>query len=265
VRSLLPRLQLIELMDQAWFPAWLRRYQTDLLVFAWRSLAPRDAVAGQLAEVLERGEHRTLVDLCSGSGGPALLLARALRKRLGSRLAVVLTDLYPNPDLPLDDGASYWPEPVDARTIDPALSGVRTLFGSFHHFAPDDARAILADARRAGAPVAVYEMTSRTLRCLCLIVLQALFGPLIFTPFIRPLGWQRLVLTYVVPLVSLSLLVDGVVSVFRSYTPGEMLDLAGADRDEEHAWRAGTVGGIILPIVYLNGEPRERRRTGSLP
>jgi hypothetical protein len=255
MRSVLPRLQLVELMDLPWFPGWLRRYQTDLLVFAWRGLAPRGAIAGQLTELLASSESSTLVDLCSGSGGPAISLVRALRKRSGQPLELVLTDLYPNPDLPLGEGASYWPEPVDARAIDPALVGVRTLFGSFHHFAPEQAREILADARRRGQPIAVYEVTSRTARCLFLIILH-LFGPLVFTPFVRPFSWRRLLFTYAVPLVSLSLIVDGVVSVFRTYTPLEMLELARGDGDAPYDWRSGTLGWSVLPIVYLNGQPR---------
>ncbi len=256
MRSVLPRLQLVELMDLPWFPDWLRRYQTDLLVFAWRCLAPRDEISGQLGELLSPSGD-TLVDLCSGSGGLATRLVRDVRERGHASLRLILTDLYPHTELSTEDGVSYWPEPVDARAIGPDLQGVRTLFAGLHHFPPEEAAAILADARRSRQPIAVYELTTRTVRCLVLILLQALFGTLIFTPFIRPFSGRRLLLTYLLPLVSATLVVDGVVSVFRSYSPQELLAMAGGDGDPDYRWRAGTVGGALVPIVYLLGEPRD--------
>lgn len=243
-------------MDLAWFPGWLRRFQTDLLVFAWRCFAPRKEIARQLSSLAAKTPSKTLVDLCSGSGGLATTLVKDVRKRGEEPPSLVLTDLYPNPDLPLDEGASYWPEPVDVRDIDRELTGVRTLFGGFHHFPPGQAREILLNAQRSGQPFAVYEMTTRSPLCLFLIVHQALFGTLIFTPFVRPFSWRRLLFTYVLPLVSLILLVDGIVSVFRSYTPREMLELASSDPDATYEWRSGTLGGFFVPIVYLNGIPR---------
>jgi len=256
MKSVLPRLQLVELMDLPWFPGWLRRFQTDLLVFAWRSFSPRDEIADQLRALVEGATSRTVVDLCSGSGGPATVLVEDVRSRGGEPLELVLTDLYPNLELPLDAGASYWPESVDARSIDRALVGPRTLFGSFHHFPPGHARAILDDARQSRQPIAIYEMTSRTLRCLALIILQALFGTLLLTPLVRPFSWRRLLFTYVVPLVSLTLLWDGIVSVFRSYTPEEMLAMAGESAEADFEWRSGSLGGWLVPVPYLTGVPR---------
>jgi len=253
MKSLLPRLQLVELMDLGWFPDWLRRYQTDLLVFAWRSFAPLDEIAGQLSSLAEGSSSRALVDLCSGSGGLATTIVGDVRERGSGDLSLVLTDLYPHLDLPLGEGTSYWPVPVDARAIDPDLAGVRTLFSGFHHFPPTQAREILLDAQRSRQPIAVYELTSRTIRCLALVLLQALFGPLLLTPFVRPFSWHRLLFTYLLPLVPLTLAVDGVVSVFRSYTPQELLDLAAAAPESSYEWHSGTLGGFLVPIVYLNG------------
>lgn len=48
-KNILPRLQLFELMVFSWFPAWLRRYQTDILLFSWRHFAP--------SSLLKKGNH----------------------------------------------------------------------------------------------------------------------------------------------------------------------------------------------------------------
>ena len=71
----------------------------------------------------------TLVDLCSGSGGPALTIARLVGAERGAPVRVMLTDLYPNlPRLELlrdEEGAhvDFSREPVNAIT---AVSGCST-------------------------------------------------------------------------------------------------------------------------------------------
>lgn len=41
----------------------------------------------------------------------------------------------------------------------------------------------------------------------------------------------------------------------RSYTPEEMLDLAGAGSDPGFSWRSGTLGGWLVPVIYIEGIP----------
>jgi len=240
-RTFLPRLQLFELMDLDWFPGWLRRYQTDCLLFSWRHFAPKKEIARQLSTLIARSSSETIVDL--------------VRQQCGRDLSLVLTDAFPNREAQLADGISYWPEPVDARTIDRRLSGFRTVFGSLHHFSPREAREILLDAKRARQPIAVYEMTPRSLRSLVLIALNTMFGTLLFTPLLRPFSWQRLLFTYALPLVPLTLLFDGIISVFRTYTEGEMLEMIEGGTDLSYEWQSGVHGSGPALVVYLLGSP----------
>ncbi len=52
-------------------------------------------------------------------------------------------------------------EPVDATAVPAELGGFRTLLGAFHHFPPDVARSILADAAQKRRGLAVLEYTER--------------------------------------------------------------------------------------------------------
>jgi len=255
--TFLPRLQLFEWMDCAWYPAWLRCYQTDSLLFTWRRFAPRKEIVEQLVYLLERSNAGGIVDLCSGSGGPVTAVFKDVRQRSGKDLSLTLTDLYPNRQLPCEGGVTYWPEPVDARAIDGRLTGVRTMFGGFHHFSPPQAREILRDAGRSRQPIAVFEMTRRSVPGLVLIILNSLFGTLLFTPFYRPFSWRRLLFTYLIPLVPLANLFDGIVSVFRSYGEDEMLELAGDASVEGYEWKSGVLGSGPAVLVYLTGLPKE--------
>ena len=48
---------------------------------------------------------------------------------------------------------------------------------------------------------------------------------LFVTPLIRPFRWRRLVLTYLIPVLPLAILWDGLVSALRTYSVEEMKDL----------------------------------------
>ena len=117
---------------------------------------------------------------------------------------------------------------------------------------------------RAGArqPIAVFEIPERTLS----VVLSTLLAPfmvLVATPFIRPFRWGRLVYTYLLPLVPLTCLWDGVVSQLRAYTPDE-LDRLADDVSMEYAWASGkvAVGGLPARLTYLIGHPQTRLPSG---
>lgn len=255
------RLQLVELHDLPWFPAQWRDALTDFMAFYSELFRPYSEVLPLLAEALRSAGSRRLVDLCSGGGTSVLALKPALDAALAEPVRVTLTDKYPNLEAfaaaarRFGGAVDFVAEPVDASAVPPGLDGFRTLVGSFHHFPPDVARGILEDAVRKRRGLAVLELTER--RPL-LWLLPLLVTPLLvwcLTPFIRPLTLRRLLWTYVVPVVPLVTVVDGFVSVLRSYTPGELLALA-AGLDEGYCWKAGRVRSIgAARIPYLLGWP----------
>ena len=51
--------------------------------------------------------------------------------------------------------------------------------------------------------------------------------PIAVTPLIRPLRWSRLLWTYLIPLVPVITLFEGLVSCLRTYSVQELHDLAG--------------------------------------
>jgi len=72
------------------------------------------------------------------------------------------------------------------------------------------------------------------------------------TPFMRPFTWQRFVWTYLVPLVPLTCLWDGVVSQLRAYTVAELRHLCQGSAPMR--WEAGQVpiakgGGRLTYLI----------------
>jgi hypothetical protein len=254
------RLHLLEIEDQPWCPPSVRDGVTDFLQFMADAGRVYDPAAPVLADALRRAGASTVVDLAAGAGGPWRSLLPALGAH-GAAPRVRLTDRHPNgaafARVARDTGAAVTghPAPVDATALPDELAGFRTIFAALHHFRPAGVRAILGDAVRRGDGVAAFEPMHRSARALLLTCLTPL-AVLLATPFIRPFRWSRLFWTYVLPAIPLVVLVDGIVSCLRTYTPEELRALAAdVDGATGYAWSAGEVGAGPIPVTYLVGLP----------
>jgi hypothetical protein len=240
------RLHLTELEDLPWWPKAFRDAATEYLVAAVQLGKPYQAALPLLLAALRRSEATSVLDLCSGAGGPWESLQAEVD------IPILLSDRFPNPS---STSLSYCAEPVDATAVPATLSGFRTLFASFHHFGPEQARAILANAQQRGEGIAIFEATARTLPAL----LGMLFVPLlvwIVTPQLRPVRVSRYVFTYLLPILPLAILFDGVVSCLRTYTPAELTELTKGL--ESYHWEMGVlpIPRSPIPLTYLIGTPK---------
>lgn len=257
------RMSLIEIHEQPWFPAALRNQVTDALQAGMRLLKAYASVTPLLENLLAESECRSIVDVCSGGGGPWLVLSDALKCGSGGP-QIRLTDKCPNlgafETIQEASGGriTFCTKPVDAAHVPCGLDGVRTIFSSFHHFQPEDAVAVLQDAADARESIGVFEITRRDPATIAAMLPWALLA-FFYTPFIRPFRWSRLFWTYVLPVVPLVLLFDGVVSCLRTYRPAELRDIIERLNGAEYDWRIGehSSAGNKMPVTYLIGWPKQ--------
>jgi hypothetical protein len=266
----MPRLHLVELEDLPWLPAPVRDAATgylQLMIHQSDAFAPAVPL---LADAVSRSGAVRIVDLCSGGGGPWRRMSAALRDAGVSR-PLLLTDRYPNPGAvhAVTGGSAslsvaMHPASVDATQVPASLEGFRTMFSAFHHFRPHDARAVLADAVADGTSIAIFERTKRNLTCFLLMMVTPLFV-LLGMPAVRPFRLTNLLFTYLLPLVPLVVLWDGIVSTLRTYDVEELRALvATVPGQERFDWSIGEAAGRgPLPMLYLVGLPRAMQTPAS--
>lgn len=181
-------------------------------------------------------------------------------------MSVALTDKFPHGELGRRvsscPGVFQVEFPVDATAVPAELTGFRTVFSSFHHFPDELAGRILQDAVLSGNGFASAEVTARSARAILTMFAMPLLAWLL-TPTIRPFRWRRLFFTYLVPIVPLILLWDGIVSCLRTRTPRELLILA--QPFSRYKWTCGYAEGAWLPPVYLIGVPRSASGNAERP
>lgn len=255
------RIPLPEIQDYDFCPRLFRDAVTALMRFAIDQLRVYDPVLPLLQQLLAHSPERRIIDLCSGGAGPWGRLGQALATTVGEPVPVVLTDKYPNlPAFAALKAAAPQiiaarSQPVDATCVPADLVGVRTLFSSFHHFAPPQARQILADAVASRAPIGIFEFTERSLPA-CLGMLGAPLVALLLIPWLPPRSWGRLLSCVPLPIVPLMATWDGFASNLRSYSPAELQQLVADLAPRDYHFQVGRLAAPLrLPVTYLIGYP----------
>jgi len=255
-------IHLFEFTDQPWFPQILRQYTTDYLHFVITKAGIYKPAIPILKEVIDKTGIDEIFDLCSGSGGGVDLIQIELSELAVKEIKLTMSDKFPNIE-PYEllknnsnGGLDYIKESVDIMNMPKHLKGIRTLFSAFHHFKPQQAREILKDAVRNNTPICIFEGACKTFLDFLGILL---FTPLIFfiiTPFIKPFRKSRVILTYIIPIVPITTLWDGLVSILRMYTPKDMLKMAVELNATGYVWKADEIKGKFgNRVMYMVGYP----------
>ncbi|HEX4066801.1 MAG TPA: class I SAM-dependent methyltransferase [Acidobacteriaceae bacterium] len=254
-----------EIHDQPWFPRFLRDLTTEALEGMWASNRTYHPIAGRLRDALERAGADRVVDLCSGGGGPWLVLYDEVAA--GREIEVCLTDFYPNERMMLramghNSEIAARTEPVDARCVPAELPGFRTIFSALHHFDPEAARAMLADAFERREGIAVFEAARPHVWTILAVTAVPFLG---FRNALaaRPVRWNRIFWSCVIPVIPAILWIDGVLSCLRSYSLEDLRELVAGLSAADYSWTWGDQGGGPVAIRYLIGVPVKERVAGS--
>jgi hypothetical protein len=262
------RVHLFEFTDLPWYPQVFRRIQTDYLQFVATLGAGHKYLIPLFKRAMQHAKTNEIVDLCSGGTGPWVRLKEQL-EQAGLSVDINLTDKYPDPASTEKWAAAsrlgirYLAEPVDAMDVPPHLKGMRTLFEGFHHFKPEQAKAILQDALGKRVAIGIFEASLKPplgIILLLLAPLTTLLSYFFMTPLIKPRTISRFFWTYLIPIVPLATSWDGVISLLRVYSPQELEELTNSFPPNDYTWEIGQAltGTPIFMFTYLVGYPVEK-------
>ena len=243
------RIQLFEFEDFHWFPKSWRTSMTHLIVVLQKMMGVPQVLASLLNDVKKQYPFDNIVDTGSGSGGALIDAVKQYNSKHGdSPISLTLTDLNPHPEFveqinsQKDPHISYRSESVDARHLDQAPAGLKTMMNSFHHMPPKIARSILKSAHESKQPLLIYEMAENKVP----LVAWWLFLPIslailiimtwAMTPFVRPLTGKQLLFTYLIPVIPLAYAWDGQASSVRMYTFDDVEELLDGLKDTAYEW-----------------------------
>ena len=257
------RINLFEFEDFNWVPSFMRDEMTNYLGDALKTSRQFEPVTKLLVPILSKLKIDTIIDLCTGSGIPGKLLSSEISKDLSVPIKLVLTDKFPNSESMKrivetnSENIEAIYQSVDARDIGLNISGFRTLFNALHHFNPQDAFQILNDASQKNEPIGVFEIVDRKLFLPFLIfspigyLLSVFFG-------LKSNGLFSLkfLFLYLIPIVPLMIIWDGLVSCLRAYSKSQMKELTNAIQQRNYTWVIGSTFKFPNKINYIIGYPK---------
>jgi hypothetical protein len=262
------RIHFFEIEDKSWCPKSLRDGITDCIQFGLNLFNFYGPIYPQLKAAVFMSKNGGILDLGSGAGGPWPSLWKMLKKDEFA-LAILLSDKFPNIaafehlKTLTGGGISFYPESVDTLQIPPELNGFRTFFGAFHHFRPDEAKAILQSAVDSGSGIGLFEITGRNPMSLLLMAGLPMTA-FLCSPFIKPFRISRLFWTYLVPALPVIGFFDGITSCLRTYSQKEMTALVDGLKPNRYHWIIGKKRTLLLaPISYLIGIPEKPGQRSS--
>jgi hypothetical protein len=239
-----------ELEDYNWFPASLRRFQTDFIgsmvqwTHLYRPLVP------SLQELAQQPPINRIQDLCSGSGLPALYLHR----RLQNPPPLVLSDKFPSSVKGMKN-VVYLQTPLDVLDFKPEPGVCYTMFNSFHHFNKEEQQAIVQNMKDAGAAFIFAEILEPGPLTFIKIFITGTLAQALVAPFIKPFLWKRLLFTWILPVNLVTVTIDGLISVIKSRTATQYRRLLGAMATPKYNITIQRKWGWQSALIFIQGKP----------
>jgi len=211
---------------------------------------------------LVQTQSQQIIDLCSGGGGAIEQIENNLQKQSGNKIQIILTDKYPNHNafefiaVKTKGRISFSDIPVDATDVPASLKGFRTIFSGFHHFDKQQAKSVIRNAVDARAGIGVFDGGERSIFIILAMIVVHPIAFFLLTPFFKPFRFSRLVFTYLIPIIPICTIWDGIISIIRLYDPSELLNMARQVENEKYTWKAGSVKNKLgMNVTFLTGYP----------
>ena len=260
------RIHAFEFIDLPWVPNIFRDGATDYLDFFFDQIGFYKKENEAFSIFIREKQIQSITDIASGGGGGILSLYPLLQ----NDISIQLSDKYPNEQcitkiiqkkLP---NVQYLSTPIDGMSTEDLsriTTDICTMFGALHHYTPQQVELLLTNVAEQQKTIAIVDVTANDmLRKIpkALLIFPWILNMLvlflftwIFTPFLRPITWWRLLFTYVLPIIPLVIAWDGTVSALRAYSAVDIQAIFDkiSNRYPQYSLHIETSDKAILIIV----------------
>ena len=235
------RFQLFEFCDLASLPRFMREGFQDCLGFVHKLYKPYRRLSPKIAEWLD---GHVLLDIASGRGEQIREFLINLSEESASKLPqVTLSDLYPDCDayrrLQQQFGQnviSFYSHPFPIQDLNCTDQRYWSIFTALHHFDKDLLTNLFKAVLEKADGLCIVEPSSRRLSDLIGMLLGFPFHML--APFFsRRFSFLKFIFTSIIPLIPFMVTFDGVVSVLRTYSKEELIELFPLGLKEEFSMK----------------------------
>ena len=145
---------------------------------------------------------------------------------------------------------------VDADNFEANEEGLYLSVNSFHQFTVKEAKEILAQVSKNRQPIVVVEGNNDSLWQVFGMTVIVPLTVILTAPFVKPFRLERLVFTYLIPLLPSVTFLDGFIALFKLYAPKDLDELTASLNEENYYWRSGKMdNGRGGKIIFLIGHP----------
>jgi hypothetical protein len=244
-----------ELEDFSWFPAVLRRFQTEFIGTMVEMTHIYRPIVPVMEGLLQQHRPKCMTDLCTGNANPALYL----HKRLKQAPKLMLTDKFPHLSQtqfqPMQQVQAI-DKSVDVLNMRFENNQLYMMFNAFHHFDTKAQQQIMIDLQQSCSPFIFVEILRPTLFEYLKIALTTTLVQFFLAPFVRPFSGLRLLLTWIVPINLLTVTYDGLVSVSKSKSVAEYQQLIPNNPAANYQIKVNALSSYFFTrLTLIQGQP----------
>ena len=182
-----------ELEDLPWFPHQWRRWQMEFIGFFSKALQLYHPAYDTVSK------DSKVIELCAGAAKHSEQWSKLIK--------LTLTDKYPI--YPHIQCLDVLHDPFTDK-------GHYMMFNAFHHFNDQEQLFLVKKLIKSGQPFTISEIISPNLWSGMKVLLASTVGVLLISPFIKPFSWKRLLCTYIIPIIPITVTIDGLITVLKS-------------------------------------------------
>jgi hypothetical protein len=243
-------MQMKELEDYDWFPQTLRTYQMQTIGYMVKMMGIYKPIVPLLEHCIQQQKLSQVVDLCSGSGLPSIYI----KERFSIPIPFVLTDKYPQ-QIPRKEGITYASNSISVLEFTPQSHVLYTMYNAFHHFTDAEQLNILQKCKAHNASICIVEVITPTLQNIIQVIIASTLIQVLIVPFIKPFSWKRLLFTYIIPINILTVLIDGIITVFKTKTKKQYQRLTQNLNSTTYSIETNAIFNFPNKIIVLTAQP----------